>query len=498
MKVYNSFTPLQFLVEDTCDESPIEKKTIDTTTTKVATDQLKKLSKEILLANEQEKLIKPLKKSRPRPIALSEFLKESHKIPTSFTLLPELSPNISPLFSPRYDRLFSIEDAFLDTPSTCFLLLKELFCDEKMQQLPRSFYRQAYFLMGNCVERALKKNAPDLREHDLEKIFKDEFKKHSLTTHQTQTLSKFFQIYKFFLTIDTKSNLLVPSSILPSPNLSKQSFENLFKDFEIASYLIALVNSKLDVVQNKTVEILQPIHNESIEKSFKSKLSALFAEFYAIIENDLNKTNLQPIKIACESQASLSTRLLRLQIQKNRINYFSQEITSMLELFSEMDFKNPKTISLPLIHHLIFSISTILEASILTLLTIKPIPTSPTDSTHIIFKSSKHLSKDRPIGYEHNIGLLFSFIPAEYKENIGEDVISYLSFFSNFINSSSKYPDRSQDPYAKFWCQLLNQDQTGLKTVKISQKNEWLDHIRHAIDSAIFAAEEFIFCSLNR
>jgi hypothetical protein len=436
------------------------------------------------------------KSTKPKAIELNEFLKGSGKLSISPTPAKKSFEKATPDYSLKLNELFLIDKDDKNSTSTCFLLLKMLFIDIKMYSLPTSFYRAGYFLLGACLERALKIKSPSLKEHDLEKIVEKNFPGSSLTNSQIYLLKRFFQVYKFFLTIDTNSNPFIPSQILPKPNFSSISFDSFFQEFQDVLILLASLNDNQECLNGAQVKVI----TDSLH-TFKRNChnpSLIFQDWNALhsyIKNDINNNWPNPQKIDGESFDSLRTRFSRMEIQRCRLNYFSKEIREMLEIMGQMNFEKPQTISLPLLHHLVFCISSILEASLLALITLKPISSRDEVSAHIIFQTSKHYLNERPLGYEHNMTILLNTLPNDIKKNMDESIFLSLTYFSNFINCISKYPDKFIDEAGLQWYEMINQELVDEKNAK--KNNHWLQQTAYCIHTAIRTSAFFISHILN-
>jgi hypothetical protein len=76
-----------------------------------------------------------------------------------------------------------------------------------------------------------------------------------------------------------------------------------------------------------------------------------------------------------------------------------------------------------------------------------------------------------------------------------ESIFLSLTYFSNFINCVSKYPDKFIDEAGLQWYEMINQELVDEKNAK--KNNHWLQQTAYCIHTAIRASAFFITHIVN-
>jgi hypothetical protein len=370
-----------------------------------------------------------------------------------------------------------------------YFLLKHLLKDSQMATLPISFYRHSYFLLHGWVERFLKKSFPDCLDHDLVKLLNRAYKQNNMTHKQYISLVKLFQVYKYFLRLDHEENKLLPKVLLMNHGCtSKEIYDEFIEDIQLVAQGLASLSGDFNLVRNKVFESVVPSY---AYPCFKTKLTmdhyALIDELENLIKNNWASSDFNVDVIKDESNEDVLERKKRYLMHQEKINYQLVDLKDLLEYFEAMNYDNVDSVSLPLIHHLMYKVSILLESSILLFITYNPIKMEENSKKHIIYSISENATKERLLGYEHNIFTLLNALKKPYRFVIPKEQLEKISHFNNFSNGVSRYPDRAKGNFARIWLDLIsfesNPDQSHVHRV-----NQHLRTIKECINAAIMAS----------
>jgi hypothetical protein len=367
-----------------------------------------------------------------------------------------------------------------------YFLLKQILKDSQMATLPTSFYRHSYFLLHGWVERFLKKSFPDCLDHDLVKLLNQAYKQNNMTYRQYISLVKLFQVYRYFLRLDNDENKLLPKVLLLNHGCtSKEIYDEFIDDIQLVVQGLASLSGDFNLVRNKVFESVVPSYAYPCSKSrLTADYYALIDELETLLKNNWTDSNFNVDVLKGESSEDVLERKKRYLMHQDKINYQLFELKDLLEYFEAMDYEDEDSVSLPLIHHLMYKVSILLESSILLFITYNPIKMDENAKKHIIFSISEKATKERLLGYEHNIFTLLNVLKKPYRFKIPRDELEKISNFNNFSNGASRYPDRAKGNFAKIWLDLISFESNPDKS-HVTKVNQHLKTIKECINAAI-------------
>lgn len=449
--IYNPFSVLQVYNDDSDDDIPFDK--ISDTDRKVL--DVKQAHFKTIAATQEELPLHLTVSGQLRSFTFTEKAFNSSVLLKKNIVLAQDYIKSRELFSESFEKVFLVKSS-KGMMNTNYFLLKELMKDSQMATLPYSFYREAYFLMHGWVERFLKIKNPDSIHHDPIILLNEAYEENRLNFDQYTTLKMLFQVYRYFLRLEEKGNELIPSALVKDGNISQDTFFKQFIiDFELSSQALASLYGDFKLVQNKNYDVVVPSMGYNSKKHEASKLIITMVAELEKNYSDIYKS--LPIKLnelKNEDLSDLADREMKCSMYLKKIDY---QLTDLLQLWGYvdvMDFNNPDTVSLPLLHHLMYKMAILLESSLLFYITFNPISSLKSPSKHIIYSISgnANLNKERLLGHEHNIVKLLDVIKnPPYRLFIPKDQLCKVAHFNNFSNSVSRYPDRANGLFANVW-----------------------------------------------
>jgi hypothetical protein len=482
---YNPFSILQIDSDTSDDEKPSKKKS----SLEEKVSQIKNI---ILAKNEESKAETPLHltlKDKLRSFTLAERALNFSVLLKKHTVLTQEYMKTRELFSCLFDKVI-FGGSGKQCSNSSYFLLKLLLKDSQLATLPTSFYRQAYFLMHGWVERFFKLKNPDSLQHDPVILLNQAFDENRLNYHQYMTLKMLFQVYRYFLRINESENPLIPQVLHKECHETQEvSYDKFLKDVELSSQALASLHGDFSLVLNKEFDVVVPSKgyngaNPKVSNTSKAVLNQLKSNLSKVLKTDLQAVLL----LKDESFDDIDFREKFCSMHIKKIDYHFVDLQELLGYLEGMDFENLNTVSLPLLHHLMYKVAILLESSLLLYMSYNPIGSSKDSSKHIIFSVSPNATKERLLCHEHKINRLLEAIKeTPYRICLFKEQLNNIYLFNNFSNSTARYPDRSTGKFAVIWQDYLNSAMNN----DTSTSNQNNVHLK-AIKESIFSSLDFV------